>query len=568
MRLGSPYVDRVASADAVAPDRPWRRPGALRYALHRLHRIIRPTVRIDDVPTGALVIDNDVAVPMRDGTRLRVNVYRPGGDGPFPVLLCAHPYGKDKLPTGGRIPFPYRILRQPAPVQFSSLTTWESPDPAWWTAQGYAVVNCDLRGAGTSDGTGSLLSVQEGQDGHDLVEWAAAQPWSTGRVGMIGVSYLAMSQWSTAAQRPAHLRAIVPWEGMTDPYRDLLRPGGIQETGFVRMWARGLKGTRLTYDMGQKNIEHPLRDSFWDSVTPDLAAIDVPALVCGSLSDNNLHSRGSIRGFQQIRSRDKHLYTHRGGKWATFYSPQARATQLAFLNRHLRDGEDPELPPVRVEVRAGRDEIVDTRAEDAWPLSDTRWTPLHLGADGLTLQPSAVPGSAGFDTQRGGLRFGWTVPKDVELTGPMALRLFVSVAGADDVDLFVGVEKWRGSTYVPFEGSYGFGRDRVTTGWLKASLRDLDTAVSTAWDPVPTFSSPRPLQSGEVVGVDIALGPSSTLFRAGEQLRVVVAGRWLWPHNPLTGQLPARYAPGPRATCTLHWGAGRRPRLLVPVVSR
>lgn len=559
---------QVPPADAAAPDRPWHRPGALRYALHRLHRIIRPTVRIEDVPTDAVVIDNDVAVPVRDGTVLRVNVYRPVGDGPFPVLLCAHPYGKDKLPTGGRIPFPYRILRQPAWVRFSSLTTWESPDPAWWTAQGYAVVNCDLRGAGTSDGTGSLLSAQEGQDGHDLVEWAAAQPWSTGRVGMIGVSYLAMSQWNTAAHRPAHLRAIVPWEGMTDPYRDLLRPGGIQEIGFVRMWARGLKGTRLTYDMGQENIDHPLRDSFWDSVTPDLAAIDVPTLVCGSLSDNNLHSRGSIRGFQQIRSHDKHLYTHRGGKWATFYSPEAKATQLAFLNRHLRDGQDPAPPRVRVEVRAGRDEIVDTRAEDAWPLPDTRWTPLHLGAGGLSPARSEVPGSAAFNTRRGGLRFGWTVPEDTELTGPMALRLFVSVSGADDVDLFAGVEKWRGSTYVPFEGSYGFGRDRVTTGWLKASLRDLDTAVSTEWDPVPTFRSPQPLQSGEVVQVDIALGPSATLFRAGEQLRVVVAGRWLWPVNPLTGQLPARYAPGPEATCTLHWGAGRHPRLLVPVISR
>ena len=72
-----------------------------------------------------------------------------------------------------------------------------------------------------------------------------------------------------------------------------------------------------------------------------------------------------------------------------------------------------------------------------------------------------------FDTASHGVRFGWNVPADTELTGPMALRLFVEMSGADDVDLIVGVEKWRGKDYVPFEGSYGFGRDRVTTGWQR-----------------------------------------------------------------------------------------------------
>ena len=112
----------------------------------------------------------------------------------------------------------------------------EAPDPAWWAAQGYAVVNCDLRGAGTSEGSAGLLSDQEGEDVYDLVEWAAAQPWSTGAVGMMGVSYLAMSQWKAAALQPPGLKAICPWEGFTDAYRDLMRPGGIRENGFVTLW--------------------------------------------------------------------------------------------------------------------------------------------------------------------------------------------------------------------------------------------------------------------------------------------------------------------------------------------
>jgi predicted acyl esterase len=503
---------------------------------------------------------------------LRTNVYLPNADGPFPVLLCAHPYGKDNVPTkkkrgrGYKVSLQYRVLRQPSGVRFSNLTSWEAPDPGWWVARGFAVVNCDLRGAGHSDGVGSVLSDQEGEDVYDLIEWAGVQPWSTGAVGTIGVSYLAISQWKAAALHPPHLKAIVPWEGFTDAYRDVLRPGGIQEIGFVKVWSRGLKTARLKYQLSEENAKRPLRDDWWRSLAPDLPKIEVPALICGSFSDNNLHSRGSVRGFEQISSAEKHLYTHREGKWANFYSAGSLAAQLAFLNRHLRGGDDAPLPRVRLEVRESRDDIAQVREETDWPLASTRWTPLHLTGAGLSADPAATAGAISFDTRSSGVRFGWTVPQDTELTGPMALRLFVEVSGSDDVDLFVGVEKWRGSTYVPFEGSYGYGRDRVTTGWLRASLRALDDVGSRPFEPVGTFAVREPLKPGEVVGVDIPLGPSATLFRAGEQLRLVVAGRWLWPRNQLTGQFPAAYEKASRGACTLHWGADRDARLLVPVI--
>ena len=562
----------TATRTNPAADLPWRRPGAARYAFDRLRGILRPPVEVYEPPTGSLVIENDVEITLRDGTVLRANVYRPVGDGPFPTLVCTHPYGKDKLPKNRRFggysySFQYRALRQAGPVRFSTLTTWEAPDPAWWTAQGYVVVNTDLRGAGTSAGIGEILSALEGQDVHDIVEWAATQPWSTGRVGMIGVSYLAISQWEGAAQQPPHLCAIVPWEGMTDPYRDLLRPGGIQERGFVKLWSAALKANRLTYSLAERSAEHPIRDDFWQSVATELSRIDVPALICTSFSDNNLHSRGSFRGFQQINSEHKHAYTHRSGKWGTFYSEEARRAQLAFLDRHVRGTGTAELPPVRLEVRESRDVIADVRAESAWPLPATQWTALHLTDTGLSAEPSTKDGSISFDTHRSGARFGWIVPRDTELTGPMALRLFVEMDGRDDVDLYVGVEKWRGSEYVPFEGSYGFGRDRVATGWMRASMRALDPEASEPYDPVPTYARRDALRAGQIVQVDIPLGPSATLFRAGEQLRVVVAGRWLWPRNPLTGQFPAAYERGPRGISTLHWGPDHVARLLVPVVS-
>jgi uncharacterized protein len=503
---------------------------------------------------------------------LRVNVYRPPDGGPFPVLLCAHPYGKDNLPTkkkrgrGYSVSIQYQVLRQPTRPRFSDLTGWEAPDPVWWTEHGFAVVNCDLRGAGRSDGVCSLLSDQEGEDVYDVVEWAAAQPWSTGAVGMIGVSYLAISQWKSAALRPPHLAAIVPWEGFTDAYRDFARAGGIRETGFLTMWSRGLRAARLKYTLNEETAKRPLRDEWWQALAPDLPKIEVPALICGSFSDNNLHSRGSVRAFEQISSPERHLYTHRGGKWSTFYSRSALETQLAFLDRHLRGGTGAPQPTVRVEVREDRDHIVEVREETTWPLESTEWTPLHLSGAGLDYHAPAQVGSITFDTRSGGARFGWTLDADTEITGPMAMRLFVDVQGSDDVDLFVGVEKWRGREYVPFEGSYGFGRDRITSGWLKASMRTLDEAHSRPFEPVPTFDARRPLQPGQVVQVDIPLGPSATLFRAGEQLRLVVAGRWLWPRNPLTGQFPSAYERGPRGRCTLHWGPNHIARLLIPVI--
>ncbi len=553
-------------------DRPWHRPGALRYVLlDRLPGLLHPPVSVYEPAAGSLSVRRDLPVVVRDGTTLRVNVVLPPGAGPFPVLLSAHPYGKDDLPTrrgrGWRLSIQYRVLRQTGPLQFSSLTGWEAPDPAWWAAQGYAVVNCDLRGAGTSEGTASLFSAQEGEDVYDLIEWAAAQPWSAGAVGLLGVSYLAISQWEGAAQQPPSLKAICPWEGLTDAYRDLL-PGGIREDGFVKEWSHGLKGVRQAYRLSDEQRRRPLRDDWWQGHVPALAKITVPALICGSFSDNNLHTRGSFRGWERISSADRFLYTHRGGKWAAFYSPPARAAQLKFFDRYLRGHDVPAPPRVRLEVRESRDVIADVREEDNWPLDRTEWRPLYLTAAGLAAAPPSQAGRLTFGIPSRGACWEWTVPADTELTGPMALRLWLQADGADDINLFAGVEKWRGRAYVPFEGSYGFGRDRITTGWLKASLRALDQPSSRPFDPVPACTRREPLAPGQVVAADIALGPSATLFRAGETLRLVVAGRWLWPHNPFTGQFPAAYEKGRNGRCTLHWGPEHQARLLIPVIPR
>jgi putative CocE/NonD family hydrolase len=148
----------------------------------------------------------------------------------------------------------------------------------------------------------------------------------------------------------------------------------------------------------------------------------------------------------------------------------------------------------------------------------------------------------------------------------MSAKLWVEADGSDDLDLFVGVEKWRDGRFVPFEGGFGYGRDRVATGWQRVSLRALDEDQSEPWEPVLACVERQPLRPGEVVAVDVALCPSATVFRAGEQLRFVVAGRWLSPRNPLTGQFPVAYPRSPRARAILHWGPGREARVLLPVI--
>lgn len=561
---------RGAQVSMTRLDRPWRRPGAAVYGLRRVPGLVRPRVRVYEPDAGSVTVLRDLPVTVRDGTVLRVNAYLPAGAGPFPVLLTAHPYGKDDLPrrraAGYHVSIQYRMLRQPDRVPFSSLTGWEGPDPVWWTGQGYAVVNCDLRGCGTSEGECALMSDQEGEDVYDLIEWAGAQAWSTGDVGMLGVSYLAISQWKAAALAPPSLKAICPWEGFTDAYRDLAWPGGIREVGFNTSWRVALRKVRQRVKIIQEGRRHPVRDEWWQALAPALERITVPALICGSFSDNNLHSRGSFRGFERIASADRFLYTHRGGKWLTFYSPGARDAQLRFFDRYLRGRDVPPPPRVRLEVRESRDVIADVRSEDAWPLERTEWRPLYLTGTGLEIAPPTSDGSISFGTRAGGACWEWTVPADIELTGPMALRLWVEARDADDVDLYAGVEKWRGRRYVPFEGSYGFGRDRVTWGCLKASMRALDEAASRPFDPVPSFARREPLAAGQVVPVDISFGASSTVFREYETLRLVVAGRWLWPVNPLTGQFPGAYQRGPRGSCVVHWGPERQARLLIPVI--
>lgn len=546
------------------------------YGAGRLAQLVRPRLTVSDPPTGVR-FERDVEVAMKDGTILRVNVARPQAEGRYPVLMCAHPYRKDSVFKRGRfgykIPLALRSLLQSTPIQVSArLGCWEAPDPAFWVPRGYVLINCDLRGFGRSDGQGTVFSDAEAHDYRELIEWAATQPWSTGRVGLNGVSYLAISQWKVAALQPEHLAAICAWEGFTDMYRDVAYPGGVLDEAFLKQWNHLVqKCGRCVDDVRAEQLARPVWDDWWEAHTPELERIEVPALICASFSDHNLHTRGSFEAFRRISSQHRWLYTHRGGKWATYYSEEALAFQARFFDCFLKDADNRmrELAPVRLEVRQIGGRVHAVRHEQAWPLPQTRWTPLYLHADGsLQGEPAAQSAAVSFATPDGRASFTWPITEDIELSGPMKLRLHVQAQGADDLNLFVGVRKLRDGRHVVFEGSYGFTYDMVTRGWMKVSHRALDEERSEPWRPVHRHEEPQSLRPGEIVPVEIELLPSATLFRGGEQLRLDVQGRWFFHNDPVMGQFPADYEPSEPATALLHCGGDHHDaHLLVPVTT-
>lgn len=540
------------------------------WARRRIFNVVRP--RVEVAPAGPMRVERDVAVPVRDGTVLRLNVFRPSDDAPVPVIMSAHPYGKDKVPartrSGRGVNFQYRIFPQPQPVRFSEQTSWEAPDPAFWVAQGYAVVNADLRGGGTSEGVDDLLSEQEAQDYVDLIEWVAAQPWCTGKVGLDGVSYLAISQYRVAALRPPHLAAICPWEGFSDVYRDFAYPGGVREDGFSVVWGNvTAHAARVAANPRKEFRARPERDDWYRAHTPDLERIEVPMLVCASFSDHLLHTRGSFEAFRRAGSSRKWLYTHRDGKWSHYYSPSATQERRRFFD-HVLKGEDngwDRRPAARIAVHEQGPEPAEVLLADTWPPSDAQDSVLHLdNADGrLSEQAPGRPAEATFSLRRGRARWDWQLPADLDVIGPMALTVHVSVTGTDDPVLFARVRKLRGGEEVTFEGSFGFSLDGVSVGWQRAAHRELEPELSTPAQPVHRHDVAEPLRPGEVVPVRIALLPHATRFRAGETLRLELTGRWPVPRDPWRGQFPAGYRRSPRGLLTVHTGPLRSSSLLL-----
>jgi predicted acyl esterase len=518
---------------------------------------ISPKVIVD----GDILVEKDVPIPLMDGHVLYCNVFRPNrSSGKVPPILAFTPYGKDSdVAVDFKRYWDFVLRDHPEVVQGDSdgrYLTWEVPDPQRWVPADYAIVVIDARGTGKSPGFYEMMSPLQTRDYYDAIEWAGVQPWSSGKVGLLGVSYLAIKQWQVAALQPPHLAAMIPWEGMFDHYRDLYRHGGIYSSFFLKLlWDTQLAVNqngnaaspyrdRFTGEVStgaalnplllagnlanvyEAGLQHPLDDAYFKLRTPVAQRIEVPFLSAGNWGGLGLHLRGNIEAFESAASRQKWLEMHTDTHFASMYLAPAVALQKRFFDHFLKgeaNGWDKE-PLVMLTVRDPRGFF--RRSENEWPLARTEWTRYYLDAnDGaLSARIPAATAKLAYDALGHGLTLR-TAPfeNDTEFTGPVAAKLFVSTS-TTDMDLFVTLRLFApDQSEVTFVGAND-PRAPVSQGWLRLSHRKTDPTRSRPYKPFHPHDELQPVNPSEVYELDIEIWPTSVVVPAGYRLALTIGG--------------------------------------------
>jgi predicted acyl esterase len=552
-----------------------------------------------------MLFEKDVPIRVGDGLVLRANVFRPEGDGPFPVVMAHGSYGKDVHFSHAFKP-QWEKLNRIYPGLCDQGSTghylrWETVDPERWVPDGYAVVQVDSRGTGKSPGYLDPFSPREIQDYAECIEWAGQQPWSNGKVGLLGVSYYAIEQWLVAALRPSHLAAICPWEGASDFYRDVARHGGICSHGFWAAWwprqvlvnqhgnagsthvdaetGERITGPALSAQMLQGNrcefptemLRHEMRDAWHLERTPDLSRIQVPVLSAGNWGGPGVHMRGNIEGWRGAGSEHKWLFMHVGTHYESFYLPEYVTLQKRFFDRYLKglpNGWEDQAP-VQLMVRTP-DGHRGRRSADDFPLPQTQWQRWHLDASDLSLaQRPAAPAQVTLANDGPGLTFVMDAQdREIEIMGPLSLRVWVA-SDATDLDLFVVLRAFApDGQEVIFDGAHE--PTPVSRGWLRASHRKQDEALSRTGRPWHVHDDLQPLTPGQPVELEVEIWPTSLVLPPGYRLALTlmgqdfefegVPGRIL--HQAPSDRDPVRFG---RHT-TLFVGGDRSAWLNVPVI--
>ena len=506
-------------------------------------------------------IDWDVPIKMDDGVVLRADVYRPPQEGQFPVLMTYGVYGKWLHFRDGYPEQWDRMCEDHPDVPAGSTNkyqNWETVDPEKWVPEGYVCVRVDSRGAGRSPGYFEPFSPRETRDFYHCIEWAGVQPWSNGKVGLNGISYYAMNAWQVAALQPPHLAALCAWEGAADYYREMCYHGGILCT-FAFNWYRvrakprqyglGERGyrSRLNGDWvsGPENLtdeelgtnscdlikdilSHPLYDEYWKSRTPDWSKVTVPLLSAANWGGQGLHPRGNFEGFLSAASGAKWLEAHGLEHWTHFYTDYGVALQKKFFGYFLKNENTgwKEQPKVLLQIRYPGEKFVE-RCENEWPLARTQWTKFFLNpADQiLNREPVRVKGAVTYQGLGDGVTF-FTPPleKETEITGPVAAKLFIS-SESEDADLFVILRIFSANmSEVTFQGALD-PHTPIAQGWLRASQRKLDPALSNPLRPYHTHNERQPLTPNEVYELDVEIWPTCIVVPAGCRIAFTVRGR-------------------------------------------
>jgi predicted acyl esterase len=505
-------------------------------------------------------IDWHVKIPARDGLELVADVFRPIKPGKYPVIMSYGPYGKGLAFQDGYKTCWDRMAENHPDVTANSTNkyqNWEVVDPEKWVPEGYVCIRVDSRGAGASPGYLALWSPQEAEDFYDCIEWAGVQPWSNGKVGLNGISYYGMNQWQVAALQPPHLAAICIWEGASDFYRDLSHHGGIL-SDFLKNWfdmqvktvqhGLGAKGprSRVTNEpvcgvkkipddeleknrenLGKSTLKHALDDEYWKARTPDFKKIKVPLLSAANWGGQGLHPRGNFEGFLRSASKQKWLEVHGIEHWTHFYTDYGREIQLKFFDYFLKGKKNGwnRQPTVQLQVRHV-DRFVQ-RTEKAWPLPGTKWTKYYLDNDSFNLT-SKAPVASRKVTYRGfsdGLTYLLPAQKeDMEITGPIAVKLFAS-SSTVDTDFFIVFRVFSPDMKeVVFQGALD-PHTPIGQGWLRASHRKLDKKLSRHYRPYHPHDEVEALKPGKVYEFDIEVVPTCIVVPQGYRVALTVRGK-------------------------------------------
>jgi predicted acyl esterase len=445
-------------------------------------------------------------------------------------------------------------------------------------------------------------------------------------VGLAGISYYAMIQWGVAAQRPPHLAAIAPWEGAQEAYRDVSRHGGILSNVFPTQWAKrqlipiqngnakshfrdmddgspvgGPKAlskeelARNRADMLEETLGNPLDGPRYRERTSRLEDIAAPLLSGANWGGFGLHSRGNFNGFLHAGSSQKWLEVHTGDHIAPFYEAEGHALLQQFYDHFLK-GEDngwEKRPPVLLSIRHA-DGTMTRREENEWPLARTQWRKLYLDAASGELVGEAPeePARISYEALEEAALFRTApLPDEIELTGPMAAKLYVSSSN-EDMDIFATVQAFApDGTEVTFPGASEPAAP-IAQGWLRASHRKLDREKSRPWQPYHTHDEEQKLVPEQVYEVDVEIWPGQVVLPPGYTIVLRLEGKdfarprtgilgWLrdfimddilhlniqtgsgfFLHNHPEDRPEDVYG----GRNTIHTGGDRRSHLLVPVI--
>jgi uncharacterized protein len=513
--------------------------------------------------------DINAAITMRDGTTLLADIHRPDSDGRFPALLAASPYPRQMQDLG-------------APAGFI-----EAGVTDFWVARGYVHVIANLRGTCGSGGTFNFFDAQERQDMYDLVEWVAAQPWCDGNVGMIGISYFAMTQLEAAVERPPHLKAIFPLAVTADMY-DGASHHGLLSSSFVtpflamigltsersdKLWRSkpvGLARRLLNSPRVHKKFEtangeaavtmlrqllrlphnphpwdelwlesavrHPTRDEWWEerNLLPLLKEVDIPVYLGCDWENVPLHLPSTFATWKGL-SDNACVRMGMLGKFGLTWPWESMHTEALAWYDHWLKGRDTGItdgPPIRYFL-PGADEW---RTADSWPPSAAPHRELALRTDGTLGEDEGEPGGREFMVLGSGL--GRVKPSAID---PPSMLTWTSTPLSEDVDMVGDIELRLVASATAIDTAWmatlqevapDGQTTEVTAGWLRASLREVDEAASRPGAPVLPCRNAQAVPLGEDVVYRIPLVPNARRFKTGHRIRLVLTSDDQDPSKP------------------------------------